>query len=158
MTLYSFLILGLSSVHKVLLPKISSGKKDNIKLSLLELNKIGFVLIVIYLLCLPFSKVMFSLLYGVDKYANAYLVFDILALSAILSFILSPYINILNRTGDFGFLLKYSGIVMLISIPCHFLGYFLYGTIGVACTTLLSHASFNLIVSVKARKILDSLS
>ena len=156
-TLYSFLILGLSSVHRILLPKISSGTKYDIKRNLYDLNKISLILIVVYIVCLPFSKSMFVLLYGVDKFENAYLIFDILALSAVFSFVLSPYINILNRIGDFGFLFKISSVVMVLMIPCHFLGYLLYGTIGVACTTLLGNVSFNLLVAIKARKSLGSL-
>ncbi len=157
LTIYSFLMLGLSSVHKLLLPRISGGTSDVISRSFSTLRLASIFLFILYLLCLPFSHGFFSLLYGADKYVESYSIFNILALSAVLSFLFSPYINVLNRTGDFAILLVLVSITMLIMIPAHVLAYLHFNIYGIAVVTLIGNLFFNFSVMVIAKKRLSTL-
>ena len=74
--------------------------------------KIGYFFIPCFIVGIFFSESVFELIYGANKYPKAYLLFNILSLSAIFSFFFSPYSNLLNKLSIF----KYQYFLNIIGI------------------------------------------
>ena len=153
-TLYTFIMLGLSSVHKFLLPKVSSSKISEFNNIIAPLKKARIFIILIFLLGLFVSEHFFNLVYGQNKFSDGYIIFNILSLSAILSFEFSPYSNLLVKTGSFKFQLKVFCVGFITLIILNYTLIPSYGAIGVALNNLLVYFCVNFSIFLKAKKII----
>lgn len=154
-TLYTFIMLGLSSVHKFLLPKVSSSKISEFNNIIAPLKKARILIIFIFLVGLFYSEHFFNLIYGQNKFSDSYIIFNILAFSAILSFEYSPYSNLLVKTGYFKFQLKLFCIGFIILVILNYSIIPSFGAIGVAINNLLVYFGINFLMYIKAKKIIN---
>ena len=153
-TLYAFLMLGLSSIHKYVLPKASLSKISEFEEIMRPIFKIGYIIIPFFIIGLFFSESFFNLIYGEGKFPNAHIVFNILSSSAVLSFFFSPYSNLLNKVGEFKIQLNFciAGIILII-----ILNYFLipiYGAIAVSLNNITVYFLLNFSFYYKAKQII----
>ena len=155
-TLYSFLMLGLTSVKKFILPKAAASKISEFEGIIYPVMKIGFMLIPFFIVGLFFSEQIFDIIYGKDKFQGSYIIFNILAFSAILSFFFSPYSSLLNTTGHFNFQLKSCllGVIFLSSLNYFFIP--LYGAKAAALSNLVVSFMINFSFFIKAKTIIKS--
>lgn len=157
-TLYSFLMLGLSSIHKYILPKASISKVSDFQSVIDPILKIGYILILFFIVGIFFSEIVFDLIYGVNKFPNAHVLFNILSLSAVFSFFFSPYSNLLNKLGMFKFQFK---LILIGLISLLILNYFLipdYGAFAVVINNLFVYLFINFSFQLKAKKIIRNLN
>jgi O-antigen/teichoic acid export membrane protein len=142
--LYSFFIIGLASIHTVLLPKFSSLKNLR-EMKALLLKSMRFTvpaalgLIIIVLLT---SNWIIKIFAG-SQYEEAQVPLIILSVSAGLSLILSPSANILFAISKVR-ILVISGIMLLVvAFLCHTFITSKYGADGAAISTLISYLTIN---------------
>lgn len=151
-TFYSFLQLGLGAVHKLFLPLVNSI--DNIKDIKKIYNqhlKISVYIFPLLILGIYLSDCIIPIIDG-GKYPESIIIFKVLTLSAYLSFILSPYSNILFKYKEFRFQfnLIFAGIVIHIV-----LNYFIiqkYHAIGLAWVNLIVYLLVNMMMFIKSNK------
>ena len=148
-------MLGLISVHKFLLPMVSSSKISEFNNIIAPLKKARILIIFIFLVGLFSSEHFFNLIYGQNKFSDSYIIFNILALSAILSFEYSPYSNLLVKTGYFKFQLKLFCIGFIILVILNYSIIPSFGAIGVAINNLLVYFGINFSMYIKAKKIIN---
>lgn len=155
-TLYSFLMLGLSSIHKYILPKTSMSKVLEFQAILRPIIKMGYFFIPCFIVGIFFSQSVFELIYGAHKYPKAYLLFNILSLSAVFSFFFSPYSNLLNKLGIFKFQFKLtiSGLVLIILLNYIFIPD--YGALAVVIVNLIVYSLINFSFFLKAKQKITS--
>ena len=155
-TLYSFIMLGLSSIHKYVLPKTSMSKVSEFQDILSPIFKLGYLIILFFLIGIFISKSVFELIYGIDKYPKAYFLFNILSLSAVFSFFFSPYSNLLNKLGLFKFqlIINISGLTLMIILNFLFIPN--YGALAVVVVNLITYFLINFSFFLKAKQIIIS--
>jgi O-antigen/teichoic acid export membrane protein len=149
---YALLSLALAAVHAVLLPMMQRVSSTEEQEGILARH---FRMVAVFVPVVAVGAVAAGwLIPFVDggRYPAAVTVFRILAVSAMVSFAFSPYVNILMRFEDFRFLL---GLVTgalgghaaasLVLIPR-------YGAVGAAVTTLLVFAFLNASIFARARR------
>ena len=157
-TLYAFLMLGLSSVHKYILPKTTLSKISNFEYILKPIKKTGLIIMPLFVIGLFLSEKIFIIIYGENKFPESYIIFNILAVSAVLSFFLSPYSNLLFKTGHFKFQTITYIFGLLIFIGLNYLLIPIYGSKGAAVNTLLTFFIVNFLVYLKSKKIIKNQS
>ena len=148
---YGFLMLALSTVHVVLLPYVRQAR------TLAELDTVfgwhrlmlmGFIPLVFFGGWLAQWAIPWI---DQGRYPLAVQVFWILAGLSIVSFAMSPYVNMLLCTGDFRFL--FGSVVML--LPIHTAGCLglnaALGVRGVAMATFLTFGILNTLLFLRAR-------
>ena len=153
-TLYSFLMLGLSSIHKYILPKTSMSKVSEFQAILSPIFKLGYFFIPCFLVGIFFSESVFELIYGYNKYPKAYLLFNILSLSAIFSFFFSPYSNLLNKMGIFKFQFKLIILGLVLMILLNYIFIPDYGALAVVIVNLIVYSIINFSFFLKAKQII----
>jgi O-antigen/teichoic acid export membrane protein len=154
---YTLLLLALSSVNSVLLPVIQDIKTLNeLDLIYSKHKKILIIFVPIVLIGAFFANWIFPII-DLGKYPNSVPVFQILSISAIISFTLSPHINFIMKFEDFKFLFY----VITISIICNgilnLILINLYGSIGAALATLITYGFSNFMTFIRAKKYRNSL-
>lgn len=153
-TLYSFLMLGLGSIHKYILPKISNSNVSQFNNIIRPILRVGYFLIVFLLIGINFTESVFNFIFGLNKFPKAHVLFNVLSLSAVLSYFFSPYNNILNKVGAYKIQL-YTYLMGIISIVSF--NYFLipiYGAISVVISNLIVYFFVNFILFIKAKQII----
>lgn len=156
-TFYSFLMLGLGAVHKLFLPLIN--KTNNvleIKKFFKEHNKISLFLIPVLILGLFISPYIIPLIDN-GKYPESIIIFQILAVSAYISFFLSPYSNVLLRFKEFKFQFVFVSLFVLFHIILNLYIIPNYHAIGLAWANLFMYGAFNFIVYLKALRLLNKI-
>ncbi|MBU0940415.1 MAG: polysaccharide biosynthesis C-terminal domain-containing protein, partial [Bacteroidetes bacterium] len=91
------------------------------------------------------------------KYPEAVIVFQILSLSAIISFVFSPHTNFVMKFEDFKFLFYIISITIFANVFLNSIMIPLYGSIGASLATLVCFAFSNLITFFRAQKHRKSL-
>jgi lipopolysaccharide exporter len=142
--LYSFFIIGLASVHTVLLPKFS-GLKNLSEMKALLIRSLRFTVpaaLGLVLIVLLTSDWIIKIFAG-NQYLGAQFPLIILSASAGLSLILSPAANIFFALSKVR-VLVFSGILLLlVAFICHTFITSKYGADGAAISTLIAYLSIN---------------
>lgn len=142
--LYSFFIIGLASMHTVLLPKFS-GLKNLSEMKALLIRSLRFTVpaaLGLVLFVLLTSDWIIKIFAG-NQYLGAQFPLIILSASAGLSLILSPAANIFFALSK-GRVLVFSGILLLlVAFICHTFITSKYGADGAAISTLIAYLSIN---------------
>jgi O-antigen/teichoic acid export membrane protein len=152
---YAIVIMGLSSVHVVLLPFTQKvGSIRQLRATFKKYRRFILLSAPLILIGAWLSQWLIPLIDG-GKYPQAIQVFRILAVSSIISLAFSPYVNTVMRFGKFRYLLSLvcAGIGIcvtgnLILVP-HF------GATGTAITTLISFAFVNGMTFLKGNELLN---
>jgi len=155
---YSLLSLALGAVHTVLLPVVqrvqSIGDLENI---LYQHRRMLLLFIPVVLLGAWASQWIIPWI-DRGKYPDAVMVFQILAISAIVSFAFSPHSNLVMRFEDFRFLFILINLGLLVNVGlCIWLVPRL-GATGSAVATLIAFGSVNGSIFLRARKYRKSLA
>jgi len=150
---YGFLLIGLNSVKSVYVPVIQNA------LTGAEINKIFHKHRQLILLSLPifFFGCLISNwvipLIDQGKYPDAPVVFQVLSLSALVSFAFSPHITVLMKSERFLFLMILIVIGFSLNIIINYLFIPTYGALGAAYSTLIAYGFVNSGFFVYSRKI-----
>lgn len=149
---YTLLSLALASIHAVLLPTIQQLKSSH-QLDQL-LSKHFKVLFFFALATLLGAWAAGWIIPAIDmgKYPESVTVFRILSVSAILSFALSPHVNLLMRFEDFKFLTILISVALVINLGLNFPLVRTRGAIGAAIATLIAYLVLNGSIFLRARR------
>jgi O-antigen/teichoic acid export membrane protein len=147
---YAIVQLALVSVNRILLPYIQSEQGHSRIIAVfsehIQTAKYFGVLIGIGVVVSP---CLIPIIDG-GRYPGSIPVFQVLSVSSFISFLLSPYINVLFKEKEYKFLLTLAFCVL----PCHVIGNIFMqhfvGSLGVACMNLLTYSFFNWAVYKKA--------
>lgn len=148
---FSLLMLALASVHTVLLPHIQRVE------TVVELDAIytrhrrmlaAFVPVVI-----GGAWLAQWIIPWIDqgRYPQAVPVFWILAAMAVVSFALSPHVNLLLRVGDFRYLFGAVALLLPMHVGCCLGLTARFGVCGTATATFLAYGTLNSLVYFRAR-------
>jgi O-antigen/teichoic acid export membrane protein len=151
---YSLLLLALSSINAVFLPAIQNIKKRSELENLYNKhNKTLFFLIPLILLGAWLAKWIIPVI-DLGKYPSSVLVFQILSLSAILSFIFSPHANLMMKLEKFKILFLIILSSVLMNLILNFLMIPTLQSVGAAIATLVTFGFNNLMTFFYAKKYL----
>lgn len=154
---YSLMLLALGSVNSVLLPVIQ--KVENLK-ELHDIYRTHRKLITIFvplvILGAWLSKWVIPII-DLGKYPDAVYVFQILAISALISFVFSPHTNFIMKYEDFKFLFIIIIISVIINISLNIFLITRLGAIGTAWATLITFAFSNIITYIRSRNFQQRL-
>lgn len=146
---YSILLLGLSSVHAVLLPSVAKIETLD---ELHAIYKKHIPLIIIFSSCVIASMfVAAHIIPWVDKgrYPGAVQVYWIMAASSILSFAFSPHVHLIMRFERFKYLFCVAALSTLLNGLLNILLIPGYGATGAAITTLVAFGVLNSSIFIK---------
>lgn len=148
---YTILILALNSVHAVLLPTIQNAA--NIRdLNRIYRNNIKIVMIVAPVIFISAILAQWIIpLIDKGRYPEATLVFRILSISALISLVFSPHVNVVMRFEDFKFLVLVIALGLVLSIGLNVVLIPAFGASGTAVATLASFAFVNGMIYIRAR-------
>ena len=142
---YAIGLLLLSSVHAVLLPKMSrEAKNGTLKQRLFALKwvkkscVIGFAIFIVYFLC----RNIYVYINGY-QYLYSYHVLFIFCFSIFQGLVFSPLVNIIIANKDYGFLSSMALIAISFNCIFNLLLVGDYGAIGVAIVTTITHTIIN---------------
>jgi O-antigen/teichoic acid export membrane protein len=149
---YTLLSLALGAIQIVLLPAIQQ---------LVSAKQLDALLAKHFKLLVVFAIGTFAAAWAAQwiipaidmgKYPQSVAVFRILALSAVLSFALSPHVNLVMRFEDFRFLTVLISAAMFINIALNFPLVRSRGAIGASIATLISYLFLNGSIFLRARR------
>ena len=151
---YMFLLLALGAVHAVLLPTMSK------KIEVEELNSVirqfrrTLLLIVPVIIFGAWASRWIIPWIDQGKYPSAVLLFRILSVSAVVSFVFSPYVNLVLRFEEYSFLFQTILIGLLLNATMNCALIVRYGAIGAAISNLLSFGIVNAMLYRRAHRLL----
>lgn len=152
---YSFLLLALGAVHAVLLPTMSK-KSDVEELSVIICQ---YRRVLLFIVPVIFFGAWASqwIIPWVDqgKYPSAVLLFRILSVSAIVSFVFSPYVSLVLRFEEYRFLFNVILFGLFLSVTMNYTLISRYGAIGSAVTNLVSYGIVNGMLYRRASRLLQ---
>ncbi len=155
---YGLIMLTLTAVHSVLLPYIEKAKtSDELYKIVRDTNKFLLFIMPIVLLAIALAGWLIPLVDN-GKYPEAIPIFRILAVSSIISFALSPYVNIVMRFEAFQWLCFYGGVFLLVAVLLNVMLIPHLKAIGTAIATLCSFGGFNFLTMLKARELIKANS
>ncbi|RDY71696.1 hypothetical protein DXT76_06750, partial [Halobacillus trueperi] len=150
---YSLLLLALGSVHTVIIPMIQKANSLNeIRNIYIKQIRLSFLFVPLVMLIILLSY-WFIPIIDSGKYPEAPLIFTILAISSIISFVLSPHSNLLQRFEYYDFLPISVSVAFCINILLNSFFIPAYGGVGAAAATLISYAVQNSLIFYKSLRI-----
>jgi len=149
---YTLVSLALASIHVVLLPAIQQLKSPDQLDELLA--KHVRILAIFALVTGAGAWAAQWIIPAIDmgKYPDSVMVFRILAVSAILSFALSPHVNLLMRFEDFRFLTILISVALFINVTLNFPLVRSKGAVGASIATLIAYLFLNGSIFLRARR------
>lgn len=151
---YVLLSLALGAVHTVLLPLIQRAREEG---SLAEVvrqqQRLLAIFVPIVLLGAWLSGWLIPMIDG-GRYPGSVPVFRILCLSAIVSFALSPYANVLISDGEYRFMFVGAVLASVLSLLLNVVLVPRFGATGAAVTMLVAYGLFNGVVFLRARAVI----
>jgi O-antigen/teichoic acid export membrane protein len=155
---YSLLLLALGAVHTVLLPVVQRVHSISELESILGQHRRMLLLFVPLVLFGAWISQWIIPWIDKGKYPDAVMVFQILAISAVISFAFSPHSNLLMRFEDFRFLFVSICFGLLVNVGlCVWLVPMLSAT-GPAIATVIAFGGVNGSIFLRARKHRKSLA
>jgi len=149
---YTLVSLALASIHVVLLPAIQQLKSPEQLDRLLAKHVKILVFFALATLAGAWAAQWIIPAIDMGKYPDSVAVFRILAVSAILSFALSPHVNLLMRFEDFRFLTILISVALLINVALNFPLVRNKGAIGASIATLIAYLFLNGSIFLRARR------
>jgi O-antigen/teichoic acid export membrane protein len=150
---YGIIMLSLTAVHSVLLPYIEKAPDAKALYNIVRnVNNFMLFLAPIILIAIFCAGWLIPFIDN-GKYPQAIPAFRILAVSSLISFTLSPYVNIVMKFEEFKWLCVTAGIFLLIAVLLNALLIPPLKASGTALATLISFGGFNLMTMLKARKL-----
>ena len=154
---YSFLTMALGAVHTVMLPLVNNAT------SLESLNEIYrrhrnlIILITPGIVGLAIAATWLIPIIDGGRYTEAPLVFQILAVSSILSFALSPHVNLVMRYERFKFLFRIVCVAFAVNVCVNLVLIPKFGSVGAAIGTVTGFLLVNGAIYILATKLKSNL-
>jgi len=151
---YLLLTLVLAATHVVLLPRMAQAKdKAGIMSNLGEYRRVLLAAVPLVLVSIALSPLIMPWLDD-GKYPNAPVVFQILALGALVSMVLSPFVNVLMRWEAYDYVagVVAFGLLFYLALGVPLANWL--GPPGVAMATLAAYAFVDGMFFVRARRLL----
>jgi len=148
---YSTSLLLLGSIHAVLLPRFSKiDMQDSLRQREFTLKwlKILFWLIIPISLFDIFGKKLFVWISGA-QYERAFYIFIVFSIGIWLSLMFSPLVNVLMSRKAFKFLFTLAVGALILNFSGNYLLIPLWGGVGAAVVTILSHGFINIASSTR---------
>lgn len=153
---YALIMLTVNSVNSVFLPLVNTAKDNkDIRNIYIKHNKITVIFVIGVLFAIVTSPFFVPLLDN-GKYPGSVSIFQILCISAFISFLGSPYINYFFKLKKYKLLLYLSGVCLAISFIFNILFVPVLGGIGAAWSMLLSFGINNLAIRFIACRMLKT--
>jgi len=151
---YMFLLLALGAVHAVLLPTMS--KKSDIEdlTGIIGQYRRALLFIIPVILFGAWASQWIIPWIDQGKYPTAVLLFRILSISAVVSFVLSPYVSLLLRFEEYPFLFHVILFGLLLGAIMNFVLIGRYGATGAATSNLVSYGVVNGMLYRRANRLL----
>lgn len=149
---YSLLSLALGAVHIVLLPVIQNLQSLAELKTILAYHKRMVLLFAPVVLMGAWAAQWVIPMIDLGKYPEAVLTFRILAISAIVSFAFSPYVNLVMRFEDFKFLFVLVILALLVDIGLNFVLVPVLGPVGTAIAALITFGIVNGAIFVRTKR------
>lgn len=148
---YGLLLLALGAVHTILLPRVQGISSSDDLERLFKGHYIGVgAFSCIALCCIVYAPLTMPVV-DAGRYPESVVVFQVLALSAVVSFAFSPYVNILFRLDDSRFLVWLAVVMTLLhTLVCAAL-VSLFDAKGAALANLLCYTLFTGSIFVRSR-------
>jgi O-antigen/teichoic acid export membrane protein len=154
---YGVLLLALGAVKTVLLPLIQSvSSKTEIREIFSKHRQLTLRAIPVVLVGGLISPWIIPWI-DAGKYPEASTVFQILAVSSVLSFSFSPHITIIMRFERFSFLLALIFVALWVNLILNRIFIPTLGSIGAAASTLLAYGLVNSAIFLYSRHLLNSM-
>ena len=151
---YVLLSLALGAVHTVLLPIIQRARLDGtLREVVRRQQRLLAVFVPVVVLGAWLSAWIIPLIDG-GRYPESIAVFRVLCASAIVSFALSPYSNVLISDGEFRFMLVSVLVASALSLGLNVVLVPRLGALGAALTMLVAFGLFNGATFLRARAII----
>lgn len=143
---FSIALLALSSIHAVLLPRFSKIDMQDFKkqhqFTVKWLKTTAWIIIPILIVDI-FGKPLFTLVNG-QQYEKAFYIFIVFSFGVLLSLMLSPLVNVLIARNAFRFMFLLGLAALIFNFAGNYIFIPLWGGIGAALITILSHLLVNL--------------
>jgi O-antigen/teichoic acid export membrane protein len=153
---YGFILVALASLQTVLLPVIQRATHWDEITSIFQRHR-GFVLLFTPLVLLGMWLANWVLPWvDVGKYPGAVATFQILSVSAIISFTFGVYAIISINFRMFGQLFVFTTASLLINLVLNYALITRYGATGAAAATLVTHLFFNIAMFVTVRRRIEA--
>ena len=151
---YALVILALSSVHAVLLPKTQKELNlQKIDATYRKYMKVILLISPVILLGAYFSQWIIPFL-DKGKYPQAITIFRILAVSSIISLLFSPHVNIVMKFEKFRYLFFLVCGAIFLSAGMNIILVPFLGVVGTAISTFISFAFVNGLTYLKSRQVM----
>jgi O-antigen/teichoic acid export membrane protein len=150
---YSALAMALGAVHAVLLPLIQRVKTyEELQAIYDRHKKIALFFIPLVILAAWGSQWLMPWV-DLGRYPDSVMVFRILCVSVVVSFVFSPHVNLIMRFEQFRFLSVLIVVALFINVILNSVLIPFFGAIGVAIATLIASASVTVPIYIKSRKM-----
>ena len=149
---YSLLSLALGAVHVVWLPVVQNVQSLAELTTILVYHKRMVLLFAPVVLMGAWAAQWIIPLIDMGKYPDAVLIFRILAISAIVSFAFSPYVNLVMRFEDFKFLFVLIILALLMDVGLNFALVPVHGPVGTAIAAFVAFGIVNGATFVRAKR------
>ena len=149
---YSLLSLALGAVHVVWLPVVQNVQSLAELTTILVYHKRMVLLFAPVVLMGAWAAQWIIPLIDMGKYPDAVLIFRILAISAIVSFAFSPYVNLVMRFEDFKFLFVLIILALLVDVGLNFALVPVHGPVGTAIAAFVAFGIVNGAIFVRAKR------
>lgn len=153
---YTVLSMALGAVHTVFLPLIRSMQTEHELRSLLARHRRLVLAFIPVVLGGAVAARWVIPMIDLGKYPEAVSVFQILAISSVVSLAFAPHVNILLRFEDFPFLFGLTGVSLLVDVICNLIFVPHFGASGSALSSLTAFAIANTAVYLRSRSRLRS--
>jgi O-antigen/teichoic acid export membrane protein len=149
---YGFLIMAVLAVHAVFLPVIRKAREASEVEALAARHRRLWILFAAGVLLLAWGAEWFMPWVDKGRYPESVAVFRVFCVSALLSFAFSPYVNLVMRFEDFGFLFVQVALAFPMGVLLHSLLIPRGEALGAAWATLLVYAFINGSTYLRARR------
>ncbi|MEW6350138.1 MAG: polysaccharide biosynthesis C-terminal domain-containing protein [Thermodesulfobacteriota bacterium] len=153
---YGVLGMALGAVHAVLLPAVAQSRTRLEIEQLFAKQRIAVVIFAMGVITLVLAAPSLIPLIDKGRYPESIPVFQVLAVSSIISFAFSPHANVVMRIDRHRFLFYLICVGTGINLVLNFVLIPAHGALGAAFTTLASATVVNVSTYVRSRRLLAS--
>lgn len=154
---YVFLMLPVEAINVVILAMIQKiSTPEEWKEILSRVGRWVIIYVPLVILAIIISPWMIPLI-DLGRYPDAVAVFNLMAISAVIAFLFSPYLNLLMRFEDFRFLFILITAMLATSITLNWMLIPFMGVVGSAAAFLATNSVLNLTAYFRAQRVMKKL-
>lgn len=154
---YSLLGMALNAVHTVMLPVVNGASSKGDLEQIYRTHRHATWLFTPAIVAVALGSQWLIPLIDGGKYPDSIAVFQILAISSICSFALSPHVNLLMRFERFALLLTISCAALAVNVVMNLALIPALGTPGAAWGTFIAYSMLNGSIFIASRRIMKAI-